>query len=190
MAKQKSASRSCGVTTISKLILIAVISFGVGAAMGDIGCRVTHLIEGAGPATQEPWFWFVDFPSLPGSWLAWIRSGACDWGVDEQWSFRGSVVLCNAFLYLTAGLFSFASVHLQERSSYQFGVGIRRFISALVIAFVAGLVACLLGILVSMPVYGDVFWYFPATFLLSLLLLPFTLSIILYTRCRKRIDDC
>ena len=115
---------------------------------GDIGCRINHSIENVpSPRVNDPWYWVFELPSFPGSGLVqhWC---VYDWRYDEQWSFRKPVVLCNGFLWFTSGLLTILLSKPTGRVSNLMKRRYRCGVSAMLIAFLAGAMACFIGFLI------------------------------------------
>jgi len=90
---------------MKKVLAAAVVGILFGLFSGILGVWVDHRNENAtqGPR-QDRWSDLLVIPSLPGNFITWRTSGAKDWCIDEDWSYRKPIAIWNALFW--CGIFS------------------------------------------------------------------------------------
>jgi hypothetical protein len=91
-----------------KAVLIIVMSFLIGCALGYLGALVDHEDEVstyglAGPNVSHTeifpfWEWLTAPPSVPGLFVAMVRHSQ-DWCIDEEWDYRWDITFGNGVVY-------------------------------------------------------------------------------------------
>ncbi|HEY0257114.1 MAG TPA: hypothetical protein VGC39_06710 [Candidatus Methylacidiphilales bacterium] len=94
--------------TINKIFKWALLGFTFGVISGYLGELVSHHIASL-PYTgiDDPWYWWLALPSLPGDALVFRIFNLSDSYLDDEWDYRLPVSIFNGLQWMIVFGFSY-----------------------------------------------------------------------------------